>query len=106
MIAPRNFKVVGGYWLLFAYCLGAGLPVRIFFPPLPAMIWLTFGGASVAAMLIRWGAEEAQFVVSQGLAIAIIALLQVVLEFMVEAAIVWRQEIDLMTANLTGPNRL
>lgn len=103
---PRHLKVIGGYWLLFAYCLGAAVLVRVLAPPIPAMIWLTFSGVIVAAILISWGAEAAQFVVSQGLAIAIIALLQVVPEFMVEATIAWQREIDLMMANFTGSNRL
>lgn len=103
---PRHLKVIRSYWLLFAYCLGAAVMARVFAPPLAAMIWLTFSGVIVAAILISWGAEAAQFVVSQGLAIAIIALLQVVPEFMVEATIAWRREIDLMMANFTGSNRL
>ena len=43
---------------------------------------------------------------SQGLAVAIVALLQVVPEFMVEAVIAWHKEISLMLANMTGSNRL
>ncbi len=101
-----ELRIVGGYWLLFAYCIGASILVRLFAPPLPAVIWLSFSAVIMAAILISWGAEAAQFVVSQGLAIAIIALLQVVPEFMVEATIAWRQEIDLMLANFTGSNRL
>lgn len=102
----RNRKIIGSYWLLFAYCLVASLLVRLFLPPLPAMIWLTFSGVIIAAILISWGAEAGQFVTSQGLAIAIIALLQVIPEFMVEATIAWHREIDLMMANFTGSNRL
>jgi cation:H+ antiporter len=101
-----HVKVVGSYWLLFAYCIGAALIVRLLAPPLPATVWLSFSGVILAAILISWGAEAAQFVVSQGLAIAIIALLQVVPEFMVEATIAWRRETDLMLANVTGSNRL
>ncbi|MGB8644632.1 MAG: hypothetical protein WCF84_05310 [Anaerolineae bacterium] len=101
-----NFKIVGSYWLLFAYCIAASFIIRLLAPPLPAVVWLSFSAVILAAILISWGAEAAQFVVSQGLAIAIIALLQVVPEFMVEATIAWRQEIDLMMANFTGSNRL
>ncbi len=101
-----HFKIIGSYWLLFAYCIAASLIVRLIAPPLPAIIWLSFSGVIFAAILISWGAEAAQFVVSQGLAIAIIALLQVVPEFMVEATIAWHREVDLMMANFTGSNRL
>ncbi|MGE5141428.1 MAG: hypothetical protein ACM3JD_18315 [Rudaea sp.] len=104
--SASNIKIVGSYWLLFAYCIGAALFVRLIAPPLPAVVWFSFTGVILAAVLISWGAEAAQFVVSQGLASAIIALLQVVPEFMVEATIAWRREIDLMLANLTGSNRL
>ncbi len=102
----HNVKIVGSYWLLFTYCIGASLLVRLIAPPLPAIVWLSFSGVILAAILISWGAEAAQFVVSQGLAIAIIALLQVVPEFMVEATIAWHREVDLMMANFTGSNRL
>lgn len=101
-----HLKIIGSYWLLFAYCIGAALFVRLFDPPLAAIVFLSFSGVILAAILISWGAEAAQFVVSQGLAIAIIALLQVVPEFMVEATIAWRGETDLMLANVTGSNRL
>ncbi|HEX9074647.1 MAG TPA: hypothetical protein VF932_02665 [Anaerolineae bacterium] len=102
----RDFKIVSSYWVLFAYCIGASLLVRLMAPALPTLVLLSFSGVILAAILISWGAEAAQFIVSQGLAIAIIALLQVVPEFMVEATIAWRREIDLMMANFTGSNRL
>lgn len=101
-----HLKIITGYWLLFAYCIGASLIVRLLNPGLGVIVFLSFSSVILAAILISWGAEAAQFVVSQGLAIAIIALLQVVPEFMVEATIAWRQEIDLMMANFTGSNRL
>ncbi len=101
-----HFKIVGSYWLLFVYCIAASIIVRLIAPPLPAIVFLSFSGVIFAAILISWGAEAAQFVVSQGLAIAIIALLQVVPEFMVEATIAWQRQVDLMMANFTGSNRL
>lgn len=101
-----HLKIIASYWLLFAYCLGASLIVRMFAPALPIVVWLSFSGVILAAILISWGAETAQFLVSQGLAIAFIALLQVVPEFMVEATVAWRGETDLMLANVTGSNRL
>ncbi|HEX7588736.1 MAG TPA: hypothetical protein VF478_10510 [Anaerolineae bacterium] len=106
MIRVPHLKIVASYWLLFAYCIGASLFVRLLAPSLPAIVALSFSGVILAAILISWGAEGAQFVVSQGLAIAIIALLQVVPEFMVEATIAWQRDIGLMMANFTGSNRL
>ncbi|MCL5020464.1 MAG: hypothetical protein M1339_02120 [Bacteroidetes bacterium] len=67
---------------------------------------LCFSTVIVSALIISWAAEAAEFSISQGLAVAIVALLQVVPEFMVEAVIAWRKDIDLMMANFTGSNRL
>ena len=67
---------------------------------------LSFSGVIAAALLISWGAEAAQFHVSKGFAIAFIAFLQVLPEFMVEADIAWKQDIPLMFANATGSNRI
>jgi cation:H+ antiporter len=71
---------------------------------------LCFSAVIAAALLISWGAEAAQFSVSQGLAVALIALLQVVPEFMVEAVIAWQAgktgHLDLVFANASGSNRL
>jgi cation:H+ antiporter len=71
---------------------------------------LSFTAVISAALLISWGAEAAQFIMSQGLAVAIIALLQVLPEFMVEAVIAWDAgktgRVDLVFANASGSNRL
>lgn len=84
-------------------------------------LW-TFPSVLGSAMLIAWGAEAAQFLISQGLALAILAWLQTLPEFAVEAVIAWQagttvaqyglgtQESTnataLMTANFTGSLRL
>src|SRR2546426_1694999 len=60
----------------------------------------------VSAFLISWAAECAQFLVSQGMALAILAWLQALPEFAVEAVIAWSQQIHYMTANFTGSLRL
>ncbi len=65
-----------------------------------------FAAVISAAMVISWGAEAGQFFISQGLAVALIALLQVMPEFMVEAVIAWHGEVRNMFANATGSNRL
>jgi cation:H+ antiporter len=66
--------------------------------PFPAVV--------VSAFLISWGAECAQFLVSQGMALAILAWLQALPEFAVEAVIAWSKQIHFMTANFTGSLRL
>jgi cation:H+ antiporter len=60
----------------------------------------------VASMFIAWGAESAQFFVAQGFALAILAWMQTLPEFAVEAVLAWRQQTPLLLANLTGALRL
>lgn len=60
----------------------------------------------LAAFVIGWAAETAQTFMSRALAFSILAWLQTLPEFAVEASIAWRQEQDLMIANLTGSLRL
>src|SRR5881296_3496059 len=63
-------------------------------------------------MMIAWAAEASQFSISQGLALAIVAIVQTLPEFFVEGAIAWnagRSPTDWLpnvTANFTGANRL
>jgi len=78
-------------------------------PSGPAGLWANawpFPAVVVSAFLISWGAECAQFLISQGMALAILAWLQAMPEFAVEAVIAWSQQIHFMTANFTGSLRL
>jgi len=68
-------------------------------------LW-TFPTILFSAFAIGWGAEAAQYFISKGLALAILAWLQTLPEFAVEAVIAWHQDIHLMLANLTGSLRL
>jgi cation:H+ antiporter len=73
-------------------------------------LW-TFPSVIFSALIIGWAAESAQFLLSQGLALAILAWLQTLPEFMVEAVIAWEAGVDpekihLVTANFTGSLRL
>jgi cation:H+ antiporter len=73
-------------------------------------LW-TFPSLLASAFLVTWGAEAAQFVISQGLALALLAWLQTLPEFAVEAVIAWDAGRDpdfthLAIANLTGAIRL
>lgn len=60
----------------------------------------------LAAMVIAWAAESAQFFIAQGFALAILAWLQTLPEFAVEAVLAWKQQVPLLLANLTGALRL
>ncbi len=60
----------------------------------------------IASVLITWGAESAQYFVAQGFALAILAWMQTLPEFAVEAVLAWRQSTPLLIANLTGALRL
>jgi cation:H+ antiporter len=73
-------------------------------------IW-TFPSILLSAFIIAWGAEAAQFLISQGLALAILAWLQTLPEFAVEAVIAWEagkdpEKTHLAIANFTGSLRL
>ena len=73
-------------------------------------LW-TFPSILASAFLVAWGAEAAQFLISQGAALAILAWLQTLPEFAVEAVIAWEAGRDperahLAIANLTGAIRL
>ena len=70
-----------------------------------AALW-TFPAILLSAFVIAWGAEAAQFFMSQGLALAILAWLQTLPEFAVEADIAFRGDVSNMTANFTGSLRL
>lgn len=73
-------------------------------------LW-TFPAIVLAAMLIAWAAECGQFFISQGLALAVLAWVQTLPEFAVEAVIALDAAKDparmhLITANFTGSLRL
>lgn len=73
-------------------------------------LW-TFPSILFSAFLVAWAAEAAQFLISQGLALALLAWLQTLPEFAVEAVIAWEAGKDpsqthLAIANFTGAIRL
>src|SRR5262244_601493 len=88
---------------------GAALPASDAGSPLAAL-W-TFPAMIGAAFVVAWGAEAAEFLMSQGLALAILALIQTAPEFAVEAVIAWKagknpDMVHLAIANFTGSLRL
>ncbi len=117
----------GKLWASVVLLAGAGIPgVIIRFAGLdvdPSLEALIFGlGIVGAAFLLSWAAEVAQLDVSASLAIAILALIAVMPEYMVEAVLAWdagesfrlqgdrtgevTKEMSLAAANVTGSNRL
>jgi cation:H+ antiporter len=79
----------------------------------PALAAVLFGiGVVGAAFLLAWAAEALQVDVSQGLALALLALIAVLPEYVVDFVFTWkagddpRQYAPLALANMTGGNRL
>jgi len=66
-----------------------------------AILWAG-PGILVASLMIAWGAEATQFFLAQGIALAVLALLQTLPEFAVEAVLAWHREVPYLFANLTG----
>lgn len=79
----------------------------------PALAALCFGlGVIGAAFLLAWAAEALQVDVSQGLSLALLALIAVLPEYVVDFVFTWKAGHDpqqfapLALANMTGGNRL
>jgi len=77
----------------------------------PAAALWTFPAMIGSAFVVAWGAEAAEFLMSQGLALALLALIQTMPEFAVEAVIAWKagknpEMVHLAIANFTGSLRL
>lgn len=96
-MSEQRIHQLGALVLLVAAPLSASSPW--------AALWTT-PCILLASVLITWGAESAQFFVAQGFALAILAWMQTLPEFAVEAVLAWRQQIALLLANLTGALRL
>ncbi len=94
----RQFNCCAGLALLFA-----AVPLSQTGPW--SALWTT-PCILAASLLLTWGAEAAQFFVGQGFALAILALMQTLPEFAVEAIIAWKQQTAYLLANLTGALRL
>src|SRR5215831_15165782 len=80
-------------------------------PGSPSSALWTFPAMIGSAFVVAWGAEAAEFLMSQGLALALLALIQTMPEFAVEAVIAWKagknpDMVHLAIANFTGSLRL
>ena len=110
-------------WALLAVAIGLGIPAVVISwlailtgKPhlLPWMGTIVFGAGIVgAAALLAWASEVAEIDISQGLALAIVALVAVLPEYAVDIFLAWQAGNDpsslyssYTTANMTGGNRL
>jgi cation:H+ antiporter len=108
--APRSIQ--GSPWqrklLTAGGCAIVGLLVALAGPVVPVQL-ATIGlgiGLVGAAFLLAWAADAGEAVFSGGLVLAVIALVTVLPEFVIEARFAYAGETRLVTANLTGATRL
>src|SRR5437879_12669552 len=97
VLAQRNVYPTFFLFLFFAAPIHQTSPWTVLWAA-PAIL--------AAALMIAWAAESAQFFIAQGFALAILAWLQTLPEFAVEAVLAMRQQVPLLLANLTGALRL
>ena len=91
-----------------AGCAMFGVLVRLGAPFLPVEL-ATIGlgiGLIGAAFLLAWAADAGEAVFSGGPVLAVIALVAVLPEFIIEIRFAYTQQAELVTANLTGATRL
>ena len=105
-------------WLAIVVMVGLGLPgvlLRLTGTHLdPIVAAIVFGVAILsAAFLLSWAAETAEMDISQGLALAVIAVIAVLPEYAVDFVLAWKAgaspeeaQKGLAIANMTGGNRL
>jgi cation:H+ antiporter len=101
-------------WLIvtFLLCL-QWLAIKLLHIPLAYPLDAILPGLAIfgAAFIVTWGAELAQLEISQGLAIAFLALITVLPEYTVDIYFAWMAGKNpaytaFATANMTGSNRL
>lgn len=89
-------------------CAAFGVLVHLAGPFLPVAL-TTVGlaiGLIAASFLLAWAADAGEAVFSGGLILAVIALVAVLPEFIIETRFAYIQQTELVTANLTGATRL
>jgi cation:H+ antiporter len=89
-------------------CAAFGALVHLAGPFLPVEL-TTVGlaiGLIAASFLLAWAADAGEAVFSGGLVLAVIALVAVLPEFIIEVRFAYTQQTELVTANLTGATRL
>jgi cation:H+ antiporter len=112
MTAGARRAVEGSRWtghlLAAAACAFVGVLVQFLGPRLPVQLDTVGLGIGVvgAAFLLAWAADAGEAVFSGGLVLAVIALVAVLPEFVIETRFAYTQQSQLVTANLTGATRL
>src|SRR4029079_18510230 len=110
--AASTRPVEGSAWhrnlLVASGCAFVGLVVDLARPVFPVQIAAVGLGIGLigASFLLAWAADAGEAVFSGGLVLAVIALLAVLPEFVIETRFAYAQETELVTANLTGATRL
>lgn len=96
----RNLLTAGG-------CAFAGVLVRLAGPIVPVQLAVVGLGIGLvaASFLLAWAADAGETVFSGGVVLAVIALLTVLPEFVIEARFAYKLQSQLVTANLTGATR-
>jgi cation:H+ antiporter len=107
---PR--RVAGDGWqrqlLAAAGCALVGVLFRLPGSALPVEVGTIGLGVGLlgASFLLAWAADAGEAVFSGGLVLAVIALITVLPEFVIEVHFAYTQQTELVTANLTGATRL
>jgi cation:H+ antiporter len=108
---PRR-AIEGTRWTRHLLAAGAcalvGVLVHLMGPRLPVQLDTVGLGIGVvgAAFLLAWAADAGEAVFSGGPVLAVIALVAVLPEFVIETRFAYTQQTQLVTANLTGATRL
>ncbi|HET6944148.1 MAG TPA: hypothetical protein VFI01_02250 [Gaiellaceae bacterium] len=94
--------------LTAAGCAVFGVLVHVAGPIVPVELATVGLGIGVigAAFLLAWAADAGEAVFSGGLVLAVVALVTVLPEFVIEVRFAYIQETGLVSANLTGATRL
>jgi cation:H+ antiporter len=112
MTVQQPGQVEGVAWrrslAIAAACAAVGVVVHVTsrFLPVPlAMVGLGVGLMG-ASFMLAWAADAGEAVFSGGLVLAVIAIVTVLPEFVIEIRFAFIQAAELVTANLTGATRL
>jgi cation:H+ antiporter len=93
---------------MMAACTWPGVLLRLSGVHVPPQIGLFAFGASVvaAAFMLAWAAEAAEIDLPPGIAVAGVALLAVLPEYVIEVYFAFTAQVDYVSASLTGSTRL
>lgn len=89
-------------------CSLLGVVVHFLGPVVPVQLAVVCLGVGLigAAFMLAWAADAGEAVFSGGLVLAVVALVTVLPEFVIEIRFAFIQAAELVTANLTGATRL